>query len=176
MIMKYIHFIWVLSLSIYMNSFSGSVPFSSLPSVEHKIMGRWYLVDQEMLINGMEINQHFEEIAATLSTKSDAQLDPHLLASKFRKGFRGIPSGTVFEFNDDFSYRIILPDKQIQDGLWRIKNTQTIVLNAQEQEMHIEIRAIGEERATISIKEEKIDHETNGGRYIKMELVMDLSR
>lgn len=173
--MKYLSFVWICSLGLFSNQFP-KIESMAIPSVEHKIMGTWYLRDQEMLINGKEINQHFEEVAIQLSAKSGHSLDPTLLADKFRKGFRGIPAGTVFEFNDDFSYRIILPDEQIQRGMWRVRNAQTLVLNAQEQEMYMEIKSIGEELATVSIKEEKVDSEMNGSRYIKMELVIDLSR
>ncbi|WPP50066.1 hypothetical protein [Catalinimonas niigatensis] len=173
--MKYLSFVWVLSLGLFNHPFLTSYVLP-VPSIEQKIMGKWHLLNQEMLINGKEVDQHFEEVAAVLSSRAGHQLDPYLLADKFRKGFRGIPSGTIFEFNDDFSYRISMPDGQIQQGLWRVKNAQTIILNAQEQEMYIEIRSIGEELATISIKEEKTDSEMNGGRYVKMELVIDLSR
>lgn len=171
--MKYIYLIWICSLGLV--SFHSPRPHADA-SIELQIIGKWYLLDQEMLINGKEIHQHFEEVAASLSSKSGYQLDPYILAEKFRKGFRGIPSGTVFEFNDDFSYQIILPDKQVQRGLWRVKNAQTIVLNAEEQQMHMEIKSMEDGLATVSIKEEKIDSEMDGGRYVKMELIIDLSR
>lgn len=126
-----------------------------------------------MLINGKEIHQHFEEMAAQVSAKSGHAVDPSLLADKFRKGFRGIPEGTVFEFNNDFSYRIIMPDNQVQQGFWRVKNDLTIVLNAQEEEMHLEIKSIEKDAATVAIKEEK---NPSGSRYVKMELIIDLTR
>lgn len=173
--MKYLSFVWVFSLGLFYHQLP-TPHVSFIPSIEQKIMGKWHLLDQEMLINGKEVDQHFEEIAAALSSRAGHQFDPYVLADKFKKGFRGIPSGTIFEFNDDFSYRISMPDGQIQHGLWRVKNVQTIVLNAQEQEMHMEIRSIGKKLATISIKKEKTDSDVNGGRYVKMELVIDLSR
>lgn len=145
-------------------------------NIGHKIVGKWYLRSQEMYINGKQIDEHFEEMAVHLSSRTGRNFNPSALAHKFRRGFKGIPSGTVFYFKDDYSYEILLPDQQIQKGMWRVKNAQTIVLNAQDKEMHVEIRSLENEEATISIKEEKSTTEVSGGHYMRMELVMDLSR
>lgn len=172
--MKYLSFIWICTLGLFIYPFMYKVSAdTSLTTPNHQIIGKWYLNSQEMLINGKEIHQHFEEMAAQVSAKSGHAVDPSLLADKFRKGFRGIPEGTVFEFNNDFSYSIIMPDHQVQQGFWRIKNDLTIVLNAQEEEMHLEIKSIEKDAATVAIKEEK---NTSGSRYVKMELIIDLTR
>lgn len=173
--MKYLTLLWICSLGTYVNPLTTG-RFFPLSAPAHDIIGKWYLREQAMFINGKEVDQHFSEVAATLAAESGYQLDPYMLADKFKKGFRGIPSGTIFEFNDDFSYRIILPNHQIQQGMWRIKNAQMIVLYAHEQQMQLEIRSMEAEIATISIQEEKIDDDMPGSRSMKMELLIGLSR
>ncbi|MEK6477402.1 hypothetical protein WJR50_07705 [Catalinimonas sp. 4WD22] len=172
--MRYLSFTWIYTLGLFIHPFVYKLSTDAFVTPpNHQILGKWYLNSQEMLINGKEIHQHFEEMAAQVSAKSGHAVDPSLLADKFRKGFQGIPEGTVFEFNEDFSYRIVMPDNQVQQGFWRIKNALTIVLNAQEEEMYLEIRSIEKDAATVAIKEEK---NTGGSRYVKMELIIDLTR
>jgi len=149
---------------------------ADLENVAEQIIGTWYLEEQEMLINGKHVDQHFEDLAAQLSAGSNYKVDPHMLAKKFRKGFNGIPTGTRFTFNDDFSYAIILPDGKVQSGMWRVSNGSDVLLQAANQELLLRIRDMDKENAIFSIREAKVDSHLGAGGYTVMELVLDLSR
>lgn len=148
---------------------------SPLEIKEH-IVGTWYLESQQMLINGKEIYAHFDDLAAHLSASSAYEIDPQTLAKKFKEGFNGIPSGTVFTFNDDYSYQISLPGKPTQSGMWRIKNRKSILLHGKGHEMVLLIKELEQDDAVFSIREAKVDSQLGAGGYTVMELVLDLKR
>lgn len=146
------------------------------PSVSEQILGTWYLKEQEILVNGKDIDEHFEDLAAQLSSFNQDHVDPRILAEKFRKNFNGIPTGTIFTFRHDFSYRIELSDHKVQEGMWRIRNGSGILLQAADQELLLRIKDLGKENAVFSIREAKVDSQLGAGGYTVMELVLDLSR
>jgi len=144
--------------------------------IEKYIVGTWRLESQQMLINGKAIDDHFDDLAAHLSASSAYEIDPNTLSRKFREGFQGIPSGTVFTFYDNYAYQIELPGESVQTGMWRIKNKTNIVLQAEEHEMVLLIRELDLENAVVSIRESRVDSQLGAGGYTVMELVLDLSR
>jgi hypothetical protein len=144
--------------------------------VEKHIVGTWYLESQEMLINGKEIHAHFDDLAAHLSASSAYEIDPQTLAKKFKEGFNGIPSGTVFTFYDNYSYQIEIPAKPTQRGMWRIKNQTNLLLQAKNHEMLLLIRDLEPDNAVFSIREAKVDSQLGAGGYTVMELVLNLGR
>lgn len=173
-VMRHYSFTWIWVLGLFINpSWEDTSEKAPAAIVDHQIMGKWYLRDQEMRINGKEINQHFEEMAAQVSANSEYQLDPVLLVKKFRKGFRGIPEGTVFEFKNDYSYQIVFPDKQVQQGFWKVKDEQVVVLNGSDKEMHMEIRSLEAQMAKVVIRDVS---NAASSRQMQMELIIDLSR
>lgn len=144
--------------------------------LEKYIVGTWHLESQQMLINGKEIHAHFDDLAAHLSANSAYEIDPQSLAQKFKEGFKGIPSGTVFTFYDNYSYQIALPGKPPQNGMWRIKNKTGILLQAKDHEMLLLIRDLDQNNAILSIREAKVDSQLGAGGYTVMELVLNLGR
>lgn len=176
--MIYMSLIWLTFLSFLFNV-PGNQQYArdEVPySVAEKIVGTWYLEEQEMFINGKEIYEHFEDLAAQLSANSDYRVNPQLLAKKFRQGFNGIPTGTVFIFEDNFSYRIILPNKETQTGMWRIRNDNDVLLQAADQELLLRVKDLSEDSVVVSIREAKVDSQLGAGGYTVMEIVMGLSR
>lgn len=168
--------LFVIGFSFQLPENNHYIQYNAPLSIAEQIVGTWYLEDQEMLINGNEINEHFEELAAQLSASSDYRVDPQMLAKKFKEGFKGIPDGTIFKFEDDFSYRIILPDDRVQTGMWRIKNGNDILLQAVDQELLLRVKNLSAEKAVFSIREAKVESQLSAGGYTVMELILGLSR
>jgi hypothetical protein len=143
---------------------------------EDLIVGKWYLEEQELLINGQAIDQHFEQMARELQSSNGNEIDPSMLARKFRRGYRGIPSGTVFSFSDDYSYRIDIPGKPSQSGMWKLRNHQQLELLAGGQVMIMEIKGLERQSAVFAIRDERPESSLAPGEYTIMELVLRLSR
>lgn len=171
-------FAWQTALYIFaILSFKQALNDQPSPlEVEKHIVGTWYLESQQMLINGKEIHAHFDDLAAHLSASSAYEIDPQTLAQKFKEGFSGIPAGTVFTFYDNYAYQIEIPGKPTQSGMWRIKNSTSILLQAKRHEMILLIRDLDPENAVLSIREAKVDSQLGAGGYTVMELVLDLTR
>ncbi len=169
---------WLAGLTVLLNLSADHyvVQHNVPPSVSEQILGTWYLEEQEILVNGREISEHFEDLAAQLSSLNDHEVDPRILADKFREKFNGIPAGTIFTFRNDFSYRIELPDHKVQQGMWRIRNGSGILLQAADHELLLRIKALGKENFVFSIREAKVDSQLGAGGYTVMELVLGLSR
>ncbi len=176
--MKHLRFTQLCQIGFFIGFVASPVTVSSFtyPVIIHQILGEWYLEEQEMLINGKDFDLHFEEMAAQMTASTGHQFNPRALADKFREGYQGIPTGTKFKFNDDFSYSIELPNSSVQQGMWQVKSAHMLLLQAQGDEMYLEVKNINEKKATFSIVEEKANASTNGSRYQKMEIVIDLSR
>ncbi|MFP4089802.1 MAG: hypothetical protein ACLFUB_05770 [Cyclobacteriaceae bacterium] len=145
-------------------------------SLEADITGVWHLKGQELLINGKAVDQHFEDMARQLQASTGSSIDPDAMAHRFRKSYKGIPNGTVFTFHDNFSYRIDMPGKPSQTGMWKMKNSQQLLLHGGGQVMTVEVKDIEQKSAVFAIRDERPESSLSPGEYTVMELLLHFRR
>ena len=178
--MNYLSFLLICILPLHWDSVflepNSAISPDPTPHTISSIVGTWYLSNQEVLINGKEIEKHFEDLAEHLSAENSQSIDPYSLADRFKKGYKGIPEGTKLELRDDYSYSITIPEQQEQQGYWQVKKGQTLLLQSGQEQIKLNIMALDSTLAVFSIREENMQSGLNAGSYAVMELILNFSR